>query len=360
MTLQRKRDYTRSIMVIKRDCYGLDYVLEFEEERDIRILQLTDTQTIDSSQRRTPDRICDEEINKWVPENMNKNLFDEMDHLVSSEKPDLILFTGDIIYGEFDDAGTSLDRMIEKLDSYEIPWAPIWGNHDNESKLGVTEQCRRIENAKNSLFVRREEIGGNGNYTIGISISGVLKRVIFMMDSNGCGNISEVPEEEKQFIKTEDMFHESQIEWYKKVAKINDVPSFLCFHLGAKEVSDALVEKGYQTTYDTYSESEKYDLGDEATEKDGTFGLKVGSSIYTLTEHIYSHLQEVGTDGVFMGHIHAMSISIVYKDIRWTYGLKTGTYDSHPKRNGIKATGGTRITLKGNDFDVKHIVESEI
>ena len=43
-----------------------------EGER-LRILQLTDTQIIDSSQRRSPNRLSPSEIKKWLPENAEAN-----------------------------------------------------------------------------------------------------------------------------------------------------------------------------------------------------------------------------------------------------------------------------------------------
>ena len=67
---------------------------------------------------------------------------------ICEKKPDLILMTGDNIYGEFDDSGASLRKLIAYMDSFQIPWAPVWGNHDNESTKGVTWQCEQFEKAQ--------------------------------------------------------------------------------------------------------------------------------------------------------------------------------------------------------------------
>lgn len=64
---------------------------------------------------------------------------------VAQAYPDLIIITGDIVYGSFDDSGATLRWMCKLLDSFEIPWAPVFGNHDNESKMGVAWQCRQLE-----------------------------------------------------------------------------------------------------------------------------------------------------------------------------------------------------------------------
>ena len=162
----------------------------FQKNKEFRILQLTDMQIIDSMQKRFPERLCEEETEKWKPSNMNGMLFDDMDRLVAETNPDLIIITGDITYGEFDDTGSSLLAFIEKMESYNIPWAPVWGNHDNESVLGVDWQCQQFINAKNCMFKKGITVGCS-NYVIGIKDDdGNLLRLVYMMDTNGCHNAS--------------------------------------------------------------------------------------------------------------------------------------------------------------------------
>ena len=38
------------------------------------------------------------------------------------------------------------------MDSFEIPWSPVFGNHDNESKMGVEWQCDQLEKANFAYF----------------------------------------------------------------------------------------------------------------------------------------------------------------------------------------------------------------
>lgn len=76
-------------------------------------------------------------INYWMPQLMNQRLFNDLRKTINDVNPDLILLTGDIVYGGYDDAGTSFTKLVDFLDGYDIPWAPVFGNHDNESKMGV-------------------------------------------------------------------------------------------------------------------------------------------------------------------------------------------------------------------------------
>ena len=47
----------------------VDFVLEVEAGRDVKILQLSDIQIIDSSQRREPGRLPSWSVSNWATEN---------------------------------------------------------------------------------------------------------------------------------------------------------------------------------------------------------------------------------------------------------------------------------------------------
>ena len=50
--------------------------------------------------------------------------------LINEEKPDLIVCSGDNILG----TGTNgLNQFIEMMESYQIPWTWVYGNHDAEN-----------------------------------------------------------------------------------------------------------------------------------------------------------------------------------------------------------------------------------
>lgn len=367
---ESNRTYTTDID--KFDGSGLDFVLDFDTDREIKVLQITDTQIIDSAQQRTNNRLSPSSVTKYATDQMDTLLYKELDVLIAKERPDLILMTGDNVYGEFDDKGTSLDKLIEKMDGYKIPWAPVFGNHDNETAIGVSGQCEKFAASKYCIFNRRNEIGGNGNYSIGISVKGKIQRTIFMMDTNGCVNISGVTNQaDKDAITTNFVFHDEQIAWYRSTAeKVNahagdKVPSFLCVHVPLAEVTTALIEKGYQAKADSDSISHNYEIGSiiadnntwkyEKQAESNNFGFKqaktVGSS--AMSEFILPYLKAAGTDGTFFGHQHVNSISVEWEGIRLTYGLKTGRYDESPNQ-----TGGTVITLDGKTFDVNHSIIS--
>ena len=165
---------------------GCDYLVRLPAGRTPRILQLTDMQVIDATQQRYRGRLNEKEVACWAPENADAECYGYIRSLVAQTNPDLVFITGDIVYGEFDDSGRSLEQFCAFMNGLCIPWAPVFGNHDNESARGVAWQCDLLESGEYCLF-RRGNVTGNGNYTVGISVGGRLCRVLYMMDSNGCG-----------------------------------------------------------------------------------------------------------------------------------------------------------------------------
>ncbi len=322
----------------------------FQKDKELRILQLTDMQIIDSTQKRFPERLSEEGTERCNPSHIKGRLFDHMDRLIAETNPDLIIITGDITYGEFDDTGSSLLAFIEKMESYNIPWAPVWGNHDNESVLGVDWQCQQFINAKNCMFKKGITVGCS-NYVIGIKDDdGKLLRLVYMMDTNGCHNASQ--RSILQGVKTTIGFTSQQMDWmgltYAKICEEYEsvVPSFACFHIPTIDTVYALEKKGYYN-HSNFSKIEILPNGED-------FG-DIHESFWVGDEPISAQatFKKVNVDGVFMGHTHINNASFIDDGIRWTFGLKTGTYDYHEKEK----LGGTLITLKDEAriFSVSHI-----
>ncbi len=303
----------------------VDFSVEVEKGRDIRVLQLTDTQIIDVAQMREGRDGANEE--DWVTENMTKGCFQYIQQAVDSYQPDLILLTGDLIYGEFDDNGTVLLRLINFMEDLQIPWAPVFGNHDNESKRGVDWQCRQLENAEHCLFQQRA-LTGNGNYSVGLVQDEKLVRVFYMLDSNGCGNMSAESLANGHSTKTVG-FGYDQIEWYEKsIRRIKeeypDVKFSMACHIQPVVFQDVLTGYGYHER-----ENPLVDIDALTDKKEGDFGL-IRQPLKTPwdTDYVvWTSIKDYGIDSLFVGHEHCNSASVVYDGVRLAYGLKTGLYD---------------------------------
>lgn len=295
----------------------VDFVVEVESGREPVILHFSDTQIIDSSQCRDESTsFIPSTQNYWAPDKLDARLYDSLTETIEETNPDLILITGDLVYGQYDDKGTMLQSLIEKMDSFGIPWAPVFGNHDNESAKGVAWQCRQLENAENCLF-KRGTVTGNGNYTVGIKQNGILTRVFFMMDSNGCLRSAG--------------FGKDQMDWSVGVAEAiqefspNTKFSY-AFHIQLYAFKDAYAKYGF-TNSGTQSRPINIDKADNKAETDFGYLGRDLKGAWDVNYEVYNQIKAVGADSIFVGHEHCNSASVVYEGIRFQYGQKMGTYD---------------------------------
>ena len=245
----------------------VDFTIEVPSRYGVKILQITDTELIDAAQARTVDSLSAELKEEYARKNIYANCFNYISELVDCEKPDLIILTGDIVSGIYDDNGSMWLRLIEFMDSLNIPWAPVFGGLDNESAKGGAWQRTQLTSAQNVLF-KEGNVTGNGDYTIGITDNGVLRRVIFMLDSNAGAGINS-----------------AQVEWMKSViseveSHYGSVPAFVCYHTAS---------------------------GTDFT----------------------SDFAAANVDGVFMGNSPNDNSTTLSNGIYYTYGTKTGSYGEH-------------------------------
>lgn len=354
--------YTCKITVKAEDWSKLvDFIVDVPEGREMRVLQLTDTQIIDAAQAHEGRGGVD--YVNWATDKMGARCFDYVNKTVQNTKPDLILMTGDLVYGEFDDNGTSLLALIDCMESLGVPWAPVFGNHDNESKKGVDWQCRQLEAAENCLFKQRE-LTGNGNYTVGIRQGGRLKRVFFMLDSNGCSEASEESMANGHTVKKVG-FGEDQIEWYTEIGEAlrkaaPDLGLSFAFHIQLMKFKTAYKKYGFTNSG---TKDNPINIDKLVNKEDTDFGY-LGRDLkapWDSSNMVWNGLKALGVDSIFVGHEHCNSASVVYDGMRFQYGQKSSTYDranyvttngtivgSYDCNTGIPLVGGTVIPLAGD------------
>ncbi len=97
-----------------------DFLVEVSAERDAVVLQITDPQVLDSSFSRVPDRLGQTHIDFYKPENRQKLCYDHLTETITEVNPDLIIVTGDIVYGEFDDQGIRFKEFVDFMEGFGI------------------------------------------------------------------------------------------------------------------------------------------------------------------------------------------------------------------------------------------------
>ncbi len=313
----------------------VDFTVNVESGRDIRVLQLTDPQIIEKEQMR-PGRggVAD----RWSRNNKDAEYHNYVRKVIEEYDPDLIIMTGDIVYGEFDDSGASLQEFISFMDGFRIPWAPVFGNHDQESAKGADWQCDQLEASPYCLFKQRT-LTGNGNYTVGVKQDGVYKRVFFMLDSNGCGS-AHANSVANGHTKTTAGFEQDQIDWYTKQAekiRYAEPTAHLsaAFHIQFYAFADAFKQYGF-TNSGTTENPINIDTIEDAAETDFGYLGRDLKGPWDNERNVFYGMKAAGFDSFFVGHEHCNSVSVMYRGIRFQYGLKSSTYD---RANYLNADG---------------------
>lgn len=348
------------------DC--VDFVLNVDGGRDVKILQLTDLQIIDSMQQRTPDRLGEGQTEMWLPEKMYDLVWKYMREAVERVQPDLIVLSGDNVYGEFDDKGTTQSALIAELDSYGIPWTLTFGNHDNETRKGVAYTCEQYAQAENCLFRRgpvetvdgqeRLLAEGNGNFNIGIVQDGKLTEVVWLMDSNG-----HTDNDPSQNMFSEVGLMSGQIEWFRERNELLKVynggtspKSIGFFHHPMRAYGDAVKKYGYSSPNNKFwgdGNALKPFSPFEIPENDnGDSGAMLEDCVYIDSSYTFHEmLKKYNCEGWFFGHYHKNSASAVYDGVRYTFGLKASLYDYHEP----SMIGGTEIIVGESPLAVRHV-----
>lgn len=302
----------------KSDKFDISKIETVDKTReDFKILMLTDTQL-------------------WSNPKKNKECYEEMDKLVEKTKPDMITLPGDVLSAMA--SRFSINNFIKHMDSYKIPWAPVFGNHDNEIPTNsLNWQGDKYEASKYCLFRKGPSIlYGCGNYVVNIVENGKPVYSVYMFD-NG-----RYLKYDKDTTKEIYMGYE-QIAWYEwNVLGINKaagytVPSMTFSHFAQPEFKEAIEKCGVKGKDDSYTIPKEYGFG-YCQYLPGCAPVKSG---------FVDKCKELGsTKYIFCGHDHENNASVTDDGITYTYGLKTGP--SPVPWNFAKETGGTLITINGS------------
>ena len=327
---------------------GLDFIIDFPAGKDLTILQLADIQLQTLKGTRSAERrsqLSGAYFTGFPASKRNDHEYRAwryVEEAIEKVKPDLIVLTGDNVFGETDDSGKDWLEFVARMDSYGIPWCPVFGNHDNESGKGVLWQIEQLEQSEYCIF-KQGTVSGNSNYNLLVRQGGEAKYLLYMMDSNGCKVRTDVagaglmPDNPDIDLIVQDAgFCDDQLEWMKASGNsvrrsYGEVPSLLFFH-----IPDYSAWKCVKNAY-----GEEMDQFPFYPDHEGDAGFALESLGGYDNGPFWGYAKEIGCIGMFVGHRHKVATSINCEGIRVTYGLKTGTYDYHDP----SMLGSTKITL---------------
>lgn len=261
---------------------------------------------------------------------------DIMAEVLDAEKPDLVVFTGDVIFAK--PAREALDKALEATIKRKIPFAVTWGNHDDEHDMTREELTAYVKTKAGNLNSTEEGISGDCNFVLPVKAADGTKdaAVLYFFDSHSYSTVKE--------IRGYGWIKHDQVDWYNRTSKQiteanggKPLPALAFFHIPLPEFRDAMRnEKAYLV----------------GTRKERVCAPEINSGLGNAM------LKARDVMGVFVGHDHVNDFVVDWNGILMGYGRYTGgntVYHGLPYGNGarvIEITEGSRaiktwIRVKG-------------
>ena len=301
------------------------FLLEIPENRDYKILQLTDLHLGFGLFSHKKDKMALDAVTK----------------IINRTSPDLIVFTGDTIFPFLPKVGTmnnkkQAERFIRFIDRFKIPYTLVFGNHDCEmgSACNKEQLAEIFAMGKYAVFTKgryehspQNPIAGVGNFVLDlIDGEGRILLPLIHLDSNMYGD--------GWFFSGFDCIHEDQTDWCMEKLNERKVPAMAFFHMPPAEFKEAY---------------EKMKLGDHSViyehgsigEKDEYFGIS------NQPPHFFEKAVDNGwLKWIFCGHDHLNTLSLIYQGIRMTYGMSIDYLGYSGIAKQYIQRGATLITRK--------------
>lgn len=266
--------------------------LRFRKDGTFKIAQFTDTHIRTSLPKEAAD------------------VYARMDHLITVEKPDLVVLTGDIITVK--PAAPEWTRLVKFLDDHKVPWCLVYGNHDAEQDLSRADMSAIIASGKYSL----NTLNGKGELVdveleILSSDGGGGAFYVFCMDSHDYSYIFGE--------RVYGWFSQEQVQWLRNCctartdAKGKVAPALAFFHIPLPEYIDA------------WADREDPRRGSaSASQSIGIRGENIACG--GLNTGMFAAMRETGSVvGTSVGHDHDSDFIAVYRGLALCYGRYTGS-----------------------------------
>lgn len=226
-----------------------------------------------------------------------------INEVLDAEKPDLVVFTGDIIWAKPVHKG--LDEVFAPVIERKIPWIYLFGNHDDEFGVSRAELMEYAMQKPYCLSLSGDKnLKGAGNFVLEVKdhANQSVKTVLYCMDSGAYSQLKGV--------KGYDWFSFDQIDWYRKQSaaytKANEGTPYngiAFFHIPLAEYALMKAEK-----------------------RDEIIGHKDEDECNgKINSGMFAAMRECGdVMGTFVGHDHDNDYIGTYYDIALAYGRYSG------------------------------------
>ena len=194
-------------------------IIKFNADKKFKIVQFTDVHYIDGDPR-------------------SAGSLENIAETLDAEKPDLVIITGDVIYGK--PAEASMRAVLRPISERKIPFAVTYGNHDDEFDMTREELFTVIQSVPYNLTATTQGMHGVTNFILPIlsATSGKTAELLYCFDSNAYSKLEDV--------KGYDYIRYDQIAWYRaqseSFTRANGgvpIPSLAFFHIPFPEFNQA-------------------------------------------------------------------------------------------------------------------------
>ena len=227
---------------------------------------------------------------------------ERIDEVLESEQPDLVVFTGDVIYAQPADSG--MLTVLERVAVRKIPFVVTFGNHDDEQGMTRAQLYDIIRTVPVNLQPDRGE-ADSPDYTLTVKSSdgkGVDRAILYFFDTHSYSRLKDV--------KGYDWLTFEQVENYRKQSASftaanggQPLPALAFFHIPLPE-------------YNLAASAENAIFKGTRMEKACAPALNTG---------MFTAMKEAGdVMGMFAGHDHDNDYTVMWHGILLGYGRYTG------------------------------------
>lgn len=264
---------------------------------------------------------------EWEEGHKNRRILtDTMTELVDRVHPDLITVSGDLAWAGHTHA---YKMLADFLDTFKIPWAPVWGNHDNQNgPEAVDAVVDEYLTHEYCVYEKGDPALGNGNYVIAVEENGTVVEGVIMMDSHDrMPYTNEAGETSNAWAK----LIPEQLVWYREqVEKLREMgcnDTTMVMHIPIYAYRDAFAAAfNHDMEPDKVTVEESYTGACWNEGYKDSFGVRYeGIASYPADEGAFEVIKELGsTKTIISGHDHVNNTVIRYQGVNLIYSMKLG------------------------------------
>lgn len=227
---------------------------------------------------------------------------ERINQVLDAEQPDLVIFTGDVVYAKPADKG--MLQVLEQVSKRQLPFAFTFGNHDDEQGMTRQQLYDIIRKVPGNLLPDRGT-ALSPDYVLTVKSSSAADKdavVLYCMDSHSYSPLKDV--------KGYAWFTFDQINWYRQQSAAytkqnggKPLPALAFFHIPLPEYNEAATDENAIL---------------RGTRMEEACAPKLNTGMFAA-------MKECGdVMGMFVGHDHDNDYAVMWKDILLAYGRFTG------------------------------------